>query len=71
MKQLEKEAERWYLSNFRVDRHQKVVEEKEVKLDSLRPPPHDSNVSNSSDNQSVIHLMELQRDQVEQRITGG
>jgi hypothetical protein len=34
------------------------------------PLLHGSTVSNSGDNQSIMHLMELQRDQVEQRIDG-
>lgn len=29
------EDERWYLSYFRIDRHQKVVQEREVKFTSL------------------------------------
>jgi hypothetical protein len=32
MKKLEKEAERWYLLHFRMDRHEKVVQEREVEF---------------------------------------
>jgi transposase len=33
--QIRKVAEKWYLSHFKVDHHQKVVKEREVKYDSL------------------------------------
>jgi hypothetical protein len=36
-KQLTKEAEAKYLANFKVDRHQKVVRQRETDLASLRP----------------------------------
>jgi transposase len=33
--QISKVAEKWYLSHFKVDHHQKVVKKREVKYDSL------------------------------------
>jgi hypothetical protein len=30
-----KVAEKWYLSHFRVDRHQKIVREREINVDYI------------------------------------
>jgi predicted ATP-dependent Lon-type protease len=38
-----------FLSHFMVDRHQKIVKQGEIKLDSLVPSFHDNNVSHSGD----------------------
>lgn len=59
MNKMWEEAKEKFLSHFMVDRHQKFIKQGEIQLDSLRPLPHDSNVSISSVNQSIMHLMEL------------
>lgn len=63
-----KEAKDKFLAHFMVDRHQKIIGQGEIKLNTLEPPLHDSTISNFSGNQSILHLMELQQDQVEHRI---
>jgi hypothetical protein len=54
------EAKEKFLTHYTVDRHQKIVKQEEIKLDALVPLLHDSTMSNSNDNQSIMHLMELQ-----------
>jgi transposase len=55
--QIRKVAEKWYLSHFKVDHHQKVVKEREVKYDSLLALLHQlpivSNTTPLADIQSV------------------
>jgi hypothetical protein len=50
-------AEKWYLSHFKVDHHQKVVKKREVKYDSLSALLHQlpivSNTTPLADIQSV------------------
>lgn len=70
MEKMWKEAEEKFLSHFTVDLHQNVIKHGEIQLDSFKPPPHDNDVSNSNDNQSIMCLVELQRDQVDQHING-
>lgn len=70
MEKMWKEAEEKFLSHFIDDLHQNVIKHGEIQLDSLKPPPHDNNVSNSNDNQSIMCLVELQRDHVDQHING-
>jgi hypothetical protein len=57
-----------FLSHFTVDRHQKIIKQGEIKLDSLVPSLHDNDVSNSGDYQSIKHFLELQWDQLEQHM---
>lgn len=57
--------ESWYLWHFRIDRHQKVVQEREVKLASLvallqQPPTVSKNVSS--------HDIQYIRDTLDDRI---
>lgn len=64
--QKREEAKRWYRSHFRIDRHQKVVQEREVKLasltTSLQQPP---TVNNSDDDiQSLRYYINQQEDQL-------
>jgi hypothetical protein len=54
------------LSHFTMDRHQKTIKQEDIKLDSLVPSLHGSNVISSNDKQSIKHYVELQRDQLEQ-----
>lgn len=51
-----------FLSHFAVERHQKIIKQGEIKLDSLAPWLHDNNVSNSNDDKYVKDFMELQWD---------
>lgn len=48
-KKLIKEVEVKYLSNFKVDMHQKVVRQQETDLTLLRPIATTPNVSNTND----------------------
>jgi hypothetical protein len=44
------------LSHFTVDRHQKIIKKREIKIDFLQPSLQNSNVSNANDNQSIKAL---------------
>jgi hypothetical protein len=56
------EAKENFLSHFTVDRHQKIIKQGEIKIDSLVPSLPNSNISNSNDNQSIKHYIDQQRD---------
>lgn len=51
-----------FLSHFIMDRYQRIIKQEDIKLNSLVPSLHDSNVISSNDNQSIKHYVELQRD---------
>lgn len=64
---MHEEANENVLAHFMVDRQSlKDHQARRNKARRLRAPLHDSTISNSSDNQSIMHITELQRDQVEQ-----
>jgi hypothetical protein len=62
------EAKFW--SHLTLDRHQRIIKKGEIKLDFLVPSLQNSNVSNSTDNQSIKHYVDQQRDQLEQFLGG-
>jgi hypothetical protein len=64
------EAKEKVLSHFTVNRHQKIIKQGEIKLDSFVPSLKNGNVSNSNDNQYIKHYVDQQWDQLKQRMGG-
>lgn len=58
---MHEEAKEKFLSHFTIDRHQKIINQGEIKLDPLLPLLQNNNVSNSNDNQSIKHYIDQQR----------
>jgi hypothetical protein len=68
--QLIQEARAKFLTNFKVDRNNKVVRQRATDPASLRPTPEIPNVSNTNELQSLKNYVDEQREQM-QNIIGG
>jgi hypothetical protein len=68
--QLIQEARTKFLANFKVDRNNKVVQQRATDPASLRPTPDIPNVSNTNELQSLKNYVDEQREQM-QNIIGG
>ena len=56
--QVREEVKEIFLSHFMVDRHQKIIKQGEIKLDSLVTSLQNRNVSNPNENQSIKHYID-------------
>jgi hypothetical protein len=64
-----KDAEEEYLKHIKMDQHNKIIKQGEIKMSSILPPSN-PNVSKSNDLQYLKHYVHLQGNHLQQRIGG-